>query len=1271
MTLSSEISPLTPTVPTRSGDRLRWGQLYGAAQGLAIVRTASTHTGFTVVVMPDTASVNRLEEELGFFAPDPDTLPVLHFPDWETLPYDIASPHQDIVSERLAALYRLPTLTTGILLVSVSTLMQRIAPREYLEAGSLMLTKGDQLNIEKTRERFTIAGYRATGQVMEHGEFAVRGSLLDLFPMGSPLPYRIDLLGNEVDSIRTFDPETQRSLKKVSDINLLPAREFPMTERAIERFRANWRSCFTGNPSDSLLYRDISNGVTPSGIEYYLPLFFEATATLFDYLPDDTLIILEGNAVSTAEAFWREVRERFEQRQGDQGYGDVDRPPLPPDSLFLQAHEVFAGLRRFRQVRFGHDDSAPGDEALPPSSDASLISEPDKAFIDAQQSLYRHPIKPLSAPDKAFIGARQSADWETTKALSRSDDGFIDTEQYVAGDPATVSSTSDGLDSTGEFIDGEALPHPTSQGTAVNRPPKHTVVFATRAPAPLPINSHAAQPLAMLQNFLGGFSGRALFVAETPGRREILRELFQANGIRTTLVPTWDDFLQSDATLGLTVSSLERGAVITDPAIAIIVEPQLFGKRAMQRRRRKKATRDSETIVRDLVELAPGAPVVHETHGVGRYRGLETLTIGEISGEFLTLEYDGGDKLYVPVASLHLISRYMGADAEHAPWHKLGSQKWIKARKKAAQKAFDVAAELLDIQARRAARTALPLEINELDQQMFAQGFPFEETPDQQAAIADTLADLAADKPTDRLICGDVGFGKTEVALRAAFAVVNNNRQVAILVPTTLLAQQHFQTFSDRFADWPVKVAQLSRFLNKAQQNTVLKELASGQIDVVIGTHRLLQPDITFKRLGIVILDEEHRFGVRQKERLKALRAEVDVLTLTATPIPRTLNMALSGMRDLSLITTPPQKRLSIKTFIRQWEAGALREAMLREIKRGGQVYFVHNRVENIENIANQLGELMPEARVRIAHGQMPEGELEQVMLDFYHQRFNILLCTTVIEAGIDVPTANTIIIDRADRFGLAQLHQLRGRVGRSHHRAYAYLIVPERRAMTADAVKRLEAIESLEDLGVGFSLATHDLEIRGAGELLGQEQSGQIQEVGYTLYMDMLERAIGALKTGKMPEFDRPLENGAEVDLHIPALIPDDYLPDVHERLLLYKRIAGAPDAHALENLQVEMIDRFGLLPESAKNLFQITELKLQANLLGIKKIDFGDKGGRILFGEEPNVDVDVDKIVALIQSEPKIYRLEGSDKLRVTKDMMGGEERVKVLGGVLGRLG
>jgi transcription-repair coupling factor (superfamily II helicase) len=771
-----------------------------------------------------------------------------------------------------------------------------------------------------------------------------------------------------------------------------------------------------------------------------------------------------------------------------------------------------------------------------------------------------------------------------------------------------------------------------------------------------------------LQDFLEKFQGRVLFVAETPGRREVLHDTLMTHGVAISPYESWQDFLAGDARLALTVAPLEEGAVLLEPAIAIVSEPQLFGERAMQRRRRRAGGRDAESIVRDLSELSVGAPVVHESHGVGRYRGLQTVSTERMSGEFLCIEYADGDKLFVPVSSLHLVSRYTGADADHAPLHKLGSSQWQKARKKAASRAFDVAAELLDIQARRAARSGHRFHTDQGELRSFVQGFRFEETPDQQVTIDAVLADMASERPMDRLVCGDVGFGKTEVAMRAAFVAVQEGWQVAILVPTTLLAQQHHQTFSDRFADWPVRVEQLSRFRSRKERDAIVEDLAAGRVDIVIGTHQLLQPEIRFKRLGLVIIDEEHRFGVRQKERLKSLRAQADVLTLTATPIPRTLNLALSGLRDLSLIATPPERRLSIKTFVRQWDDALIREAFLREIHRGGQVYFVHNKVESIERIARELRELVPEVELRVAHGQMRERELERTMLDFYHRRFNVLVCTTIIETGIDVPSANTMIINRADHFGLAQLHQLRGRVGRSHHRAYAYLIVPQQRAMTADAVKRLEAIESLEDLGIGFSLATHDLEIRGAGEILGEEQSGQIQEVGYSMYTRLLERAVEALRAGRSPELDRALDHGAEVDLRVPALIPEDYLPDVHARLIMYKRIASARDREEIHELKVEMIDRFGLLPEAVRNLFDITELKLKATPLGIRKIDVGHQGGRIVFAAKPQVDPA--SIVRLIQNDPATYKFDGTDKLRFSMELETGSARVDALDHLLDAL-
>jgi transcription-repair coupling factor (superfamily II helicase) len=1104
-----------------------------------------------VVIAPDAPVAQRLEDELRFFldATEGGT-GLASFPDWETLPYDVFSPHQDIVSERLATLERLPHMDNGVLIVPVTTLMTRVPPAQYLDANCFMLELGERVDLAAMRARLDLAGYRLVGQVMEHGEFAVRGSLLDLYPMGGQYPFRIDLLDDEIDSIRTFDPESQRSTGQVTRIRLLPAREFPLTPDAIALFRSQWRQHFEGDPNASAVYRDVSQGSSPPGIEYYLGLFFQGTATLVDYLPSNSLIVLLQDTHEAAERFWEEIGERYEQRRYDR-----ERPILPPSHAFVPVDEIFASIKSCPQVHLGRFEDRPD-------------------------------------------GCR----------------------------------------------------------------------FATQVPVAIPVDGRAERPLAVLENFIATFPGRVLFVAETAGRRETLHDTLRTHGMDVTLHESWREFLAGDAPLGLTVAPLEAGAVILDPAIAIVSEAQLFGQRALQRRRRRVTGRDAESIVRDLTELSIGAPVVHEDHGVGRYRGLEIIRTERLSGEFLCIEYADGDKLYVPVSSLHLVTRYTGADADLAPMHKLGSAQWQKARKKAAARAFDVAAELLDIHARRAARPGHEFHFERGELYAFEQGFPFEETPDQQATIEAVLADMRSSKPMDRLVCGDVGFGKTEVAMRAAFVAVQDGWQVAVLVPTTLLAQQHQQTFSDRFADWPLRIEQLSRFRSKKERETVVADLAAGKVDIIIGTHRILQDEIRFKRLGLVIVDEEHRFGVRQKERLKALKAESDVLTLTATPIPRTLNLALAGLRDLSLIATPPERRLSIKTFVRQWDGALVREAFLREIHRGGQIYYVHNKVETIERQARELRELVPEADIRVAHGQMRERDLERTMVDFYHRRFNTLVCTTIIETGIDVPSANTIVIHRADRFGLAQLHQLRGRVGRSHHRAYAYLIVPHRRAMTADAVKRLEAIESLEDLGIGFSLATHDLEIRGAGEILGEEQSGQIHEVGYSLYTRLLERAVTALKAGRNPELDRPLDHGAEIDLRIPALIPEDYLPDIHTRLITYKRIASAKSREDLEELKVEMIDRFGLLPEPVRNLFHITELKLKATPLGIRKVDVGERGGRILFDSKPEIDPGT--IVGLIQNEPATYRLDGTDKLRISMELETGTSRIRVIDGLLDAL-
>ncbi len=1137
--------PFAPALPSAADAPARWGRLYGSGVALVIANTALQARRPLVVLVPDMPAAERLDHALRFFLGGAD-LPLLMLPDRETLPYDVFSPHQDIVSERLDALHRLPRLERGILILPVPTALVRLPPREFLDAYSLRFAVGERIDVDELRRRLDRSGYRHASQVMEHGEYCVRGSLLDLFPMGSADPYRIDLLDDEIDSIRVFDPETQLSTERVDAIRLMPAREFPLNDEAIDRFRQGFRRLIDGDPQRCQVYRDVSQGIAPPGIEYYLPLFFERTMTLFDYLPPQSRLLLLDGCDAAAIHFHEEISERYEQ-----GRHDIERPLLPPERLFLPIDELEAGVSRLPR--------------------ASL---------------------------QAF-------------AAEGSEPGAID--------------------------------------------------FALGAAPDLGLPPHAREPFAPLRKFLDDFPGRVLLVVETPGRREALTGMLRDAMERPPReVDGWRAFLDSDARLAITVGDLDRSVQMDTPRIAILTESQLFGEYAMQRRRRaKRRERDADAIIRHLGELEPGAPVVHEEHGVGRYLGLQTLDSGGFATEFLKLEYAGGDKLYVPVASLHLISRYTGASPESAPLHKLGSGQWQKARRRAAERARDVAAELLDIYARRQARAGRVLPPPDDLYAAFAASFPFEETPDQQDAIRDVINDLTSGRPMDRLVCGDVGFGKTEVAMRAAYVAVQGGAQVAVLVPTTLLAQQHYRNFQDRFADLPVRVDVLSRFRAGKETADVIERLADGRIDIVIATHKLLQPSVRFKDLGLVIIDEEQRFGVRQKERLKALRAEVDVLTLTATPIPRTLNMALAGLRDLSIIATPPLRRLAVKTFVREWSRPLLREACLREIHRGGQVYFLHNEVRNIEKIAAELREVVPEADIRVAHGQMPERELERIMLDFYHQRFNVLVCTTIIESGIDIPNANTIVINRADRFGLAQLYQLRGRVGRSHHQAYAWLIVPDHRAMTPDAVKRLEAIESIDALGAGFTLATHDLEIRGAGELLGDEQSGQIHEVGFSMYSDLLERAVAALKAGKEPAIDAPLALDTEVELGVPALIPDDWLPDVHSRLVMYKRIAGARDDEELRELQVEMIDRFGLLPEPVRNLFRIAALKRLALPLGIRKIDLTGGHGRLVFGPEPAIDVA--KVIALVQRDPRHYRFHGGERLQFALDGDDPEARLR----------
>jgi len=1144
--LNSLSDPLSPPLPAKPGDRVHWGRLYGAGDALAIASAAKAFGGLVMVLTEDVQSAVTLEQGLRFFLGH-EQIPVFGFPDWETLPYDIFSPLPELISQRLQALYQLASVKRGVLVVPVGTLLQRLPPRDYIETHSFMLGVGDRLSLEAMGRRFEKAGYHRVSQVIAHGEFAIRGALLDLFPMGSHLPFRIDLFDDEVESIRTFDPETQRSLDRKERIQTLPAREFPMDGAAITRFRSAFRNRFEGDPQRSLIYREVSNGNAPGGLEYYIPLFFEQTSSLFDFLPDELLVIRMERSQEQAETFLDQVEERYEQRRHD-----PERPLLPPRELYLAADEMSSRLNGLRVV------------------------------------------------------VLQRAEVETRRR-------------------------------------GVSAFHN----------------FATHRPPPLGFRARATRPAGALQDFVAEGSKRILFIAESPGRREMLNDTLRSYGIHASETGGWQVFLDSELELGLTVAPLEEGLWLDLARVVVVTETQLLGEKVRQERRKQTRKRDADQVVRNLTELHPGAPVVHEDHGVGRYLGLQTLEVGGMKTEFLTLEYAGGDKLYVPVSSLHLISRYAGASPENAPLHRLGGDLWEKIKRRAAERVRDVAAELLEIHARRAASQGYAFPESGEEYRVFSASFDFEETPDQQQAIESVLGDMHSPQPMDRVVCGDVGFGKTEVAMRAAFVALQGGKQVAILVPTTLLAQQHFQNFSDRFADWPVKLESLSRFRSAKQQTAVLQGLSNGNVDIVIGTHKLLQQDIKFKRLGLVIIDEEHRFGVRHKEHLKALRSEVDLLTLTATPIPRTLNMAMSGLRDLSIIATPPAERHPIKTFISEWNDALVKEACQREIKRGGQVYFLHNDISTIDNMAQKLEDLMPGVRVRVAHGRTRERQLEMIMRDFYHQRFNILVCTTIIESGIDVPSANTIIINRADRLGMAQLHQLRGRVGRSHHRAYAYLLTPTEKKLTPDAKKRLEAIESLEDLGAGFTLATHDLEIRGAGELLGSEQSGQIHEIGFSLYSELLERTVQALKAGKQPNLDRPLDHGAEVDLQIPALLPENYLPDVHTRLVFYKRIASAESDEELDELQVEMIDRFGLLPVPAQALLGITALKLKANPMGIRKIEAGSASGRILFEGKP--DIDPAHILRLIQTRPTEYKLDGVDRIRFFREMPESNERIE----------
>ncbi len=1147
MSSPSVISPPLPAGDTR---RVGWSRLFGSAESLAVASAARAHDGPVVVVARDARRLHLIEQELAFYG-ERGAEDVVAFPDWECLPYDLFSPHQDIISDRLRVLASLPRRRRGIVLVSVDNLAQRLPPTEYVLGHSISLKRGDTLEIDAFRSRLQQAAYYSVSQVAMPGEYAVRGGLVDLFPMGANWPIRIDLFDDVIDSLRRFDPEDQRSTDQLDSITLLPAREFPLDDAAIRMFRRNFRKAFEGDPSRSHVYREVSDGNVVAGLEFFFPLFFEETATFFDYVDDDALWILDQEIDVEAGRFAAEVRDRYENTALD-----PDRRALPPDRLYLEPGHIEQALSERRAVRLAGADS------------------------------------------------------------------------------------------------------------------RRTYKLGSEAPEEAPVDPRGAAPYRELLSLIESSRHRLLLVVETAGRRESLESVLIEHDVAATQVGGWREFADDTSIrLGITIAQLERGARLPVLGISVITETQLYGERVFQRRRRSARNRDPEAVIKSLAELKPGDPVVHENYGIGRYRGLTTLGIAGEVNEFLLIHYRDDDKLYVPIMSLDRVSRYLGGDPDGAPLHKLGGDAWEKARQKAREKAYDVAAELLEIAAMRESREGSRLTVPAEAYREFVDRFDFEETPDQEQVIGEVLADLESDRPMDRLVCGDVGFGKTEVALRAAFVAVHNKRQVALLVPTTLLAQQHYQTFKDRFADLPIEVELLSRFRTKKEIDKLVESLKSGYPDIIVGTHRLLQSDIRFKNLGLLIIDEEHRFGVRQKEALKKLRSEVDILTLSATPIPRTLNMAMAGLRGISMIATPPVDRLSVKTFVRPYNKALIREAILREVHRGGQVYFIHNEVRTIVRMREELTELVPEARIDVGHGQMSEIELERVMRDFYHQRFNVLLCTTIVESGIDVPSANTMIINRADRFGLAQLHQLRGRVGRSHHQAFAYLLVPDMQRITADARKRLDAIDSLEDLGAGFTLASHDLEIRGAGELLGESQSGTIDTVGFTLFSEYLNRAVAELKRGQRRTNDEPPPTrAAEVSLGAPALLPEDFIPDVHARLVLYKRIAAAADADELRELRVELVDRFGLLPEPTARLFDFTAISHRAGALGIEKINLGGSGGTVTFAERNPIPPE--RIIGLIRSSPGTYWMTGGYTLNVRADLPDVDSRVKCCDGLIRQL-
>ncbi|MFC1398128.1 transcription-repair coupling factor [Acinetobacter lactucae] len=1133
----------------KAGEK-RWvGSLLGSSAALLFKEIAIQHSSLLVVVARNNQHVAQLESELEFYGIKPTI-----FPDWEILPYDRLSPHQDIVSERLAILSNMPQ--KGVLLISASTLAQRVAPYSWVLGEHFDIRVGQKFDLEQQKLRLVQAGYHLVDTVYDHGEFAVRGSIMDIFASGQEAPIRIDLFDDEIDTLKFFDPETQRTTTALKSFTVLPAKEFPLKE-ARSIFRDRYSELFpTANPKKNPIYQDVLDGIASPGIEFYLPLFFDKTqmqaqSTLTTYLPKNCIVITTDDVDIDLTSFWKEVFRRYEDRRHN-----ADQPILPPDELFIAPNNLLSALNQFPRM---------------------LVSA--------------------------------EAVEEKAGALN----------------------------------------------LKVEQPPK------------LPVDPKKDKPFAVVKKYIDEVNHPVLLVAESAGRRESLRDGLRASLGDIPNVDSFEQFQKSQFAIAITNAPLDRGLLLTDQ-LSVISENQLYEHRVVQRRRKRQQEVSEEFLIRSLTELSIGAPVVHIDHGVGRYAGLITLAIEGQDYEFLQLDYAEEAKVYVPVTNLHLISRYSGGDPDLAPLHKIGTDAWSKAKRKALEQIHDVAAELLHIQARRQSKPGFGFEIDQSLYMQFASGFAYEETLDQANAIEATLYDMQQAKPMDRLVCGDVGFGKTEVAMRAAFVAVQNGKQVAVLVPTTLLAQQHYESFKDRFADWPVRIEVLSRFGSNKTHTKNIEDLAEGKVDIVVGTHKLLQENVQFKDLGLMVVDEEHRFGVRDKERIKALRADVDMLTLTATPIPRTLNMAFSGMRDLSIIATPPARRLAVKTFVQEHTEASIKEAILRELLRGGQVYFLHNEVDTIERAAENIRVLVPEARVAVAHGQMRERELEQVMQQFYHKEYNVLVCSTIIETGIDVPNANTILIERADKLGLAQLHQLRGRVGRSHHQAYAYLLVPSIKHLKGDAEKRLDAIQRASTLGAGFMLATEDLEIRGAGELLGEQQSGSMQAIGYSLYMEMLEKATKAIQQGKTPNFDAPLSLTAEINLHIPALIPDDYLGDVHQRLLFYKRISNTDTQEKLDNIRMELIDRFGVPPQSVKHLFSVHQIRLKAEQLGITKIDINTQGGNIEFS--PDTPVQAISIIQLMQKHPTYYRMEGGQRLKVMVQLEEQEKRIQFINDLLAKL-